>query len=120
MESAGFSQNKNWDRREKSSISLSWLLSQKDSTGGPEDGVSLPEDFLARLRVRLSLVVHGLSNAKLLLHVLERDTLSFRVNKEDHEELQHHHGGKEYEWIGAGRGSHERKGPRDKRVHEPV
>lgn len=39
----------------------------------------------------------GSSDTEFALHGLERNAFRFRINEQDYEELEHHHGGKEYE-----------------------
>ena len=61
-----------------------------------------------------------LGDFEFFLHFFERDALSFRVEEEHHEELHHHHGGKKRERVAAGGRRHQREGPGNQRVHDPV
>src|SRR5205814_1012026 len=62
----------------------------------------------------------ALRDLEFLLHLFERDALSFRIEKKHDEELHHHHRGEKRERVAAGRRSHKRKRPGNQRVHDPV
>ena len=59
-------------------------------------------------------------DAELPLHLFERHTFCFRIEKGHHKKLKNHHSGEEHEGVGAGRSCQEWEGQRDDAVHEPV
>src|ERR1700689_2292864 len=55
-----------------------------------------------------------------VLHLLQRYALGLRVILQNQEEIDHHHGGKKYEGVSAGRARHDGKYEQDDCVRHPV
>src|SRR6185312_8453632 len=54
------------------------------------------------------------------LHFFERNALRFRIEKEHHKKLNHHHQGEKRKGRAAGRSSHQRENTGDDGIHKPV